>query len=134
MDVAAASLLATGTSLPVVPNGSARASGVSVAGAEDSVVVDLPLETARLGLRNRLPSFDDFLPSPSSPSVSVVASTFFSFFVPSVLKKDVRRAGLVLSVAALVVVDSFAAAEGSVDAAAGVGVVSTPEWRTGSSI
>lgn len=134
VDVAAVSLFAIGASLPVVLNGSAEASGVSVAGAEDSVVVDLPLGTARLGLRKRLPSFDDLLPSPSSPSPSEVASAFFSFFVPRVLKKDVRRAGLVLSGAAPVVFRSFAAVKGSVGAAAGVAAVSAPEGLTGSSI
>ena len=128
------SLLTVGASLPVVPNGSAEASAVSVGGAEDSVVVVLPLETARLGLRKRLPSLDDLLPSPSSPSPSEVASAFFSFFVPRVLKNDVRRAGLVLSGAALVVFESFAAVKGSVAAAAGVAVVSVPEGLTGSSI
>ena len=127
VDVAGVSLVAVGASLPVVPNGSAEASAVSVEGAEGSVVVALPLGIARLGLRKRLPSFDDFLPSPSSPSPSEVASAFFSFFVPRVLKNDVRRAGLVLSGVALVMFESIAAVEGSVDAAAGVAVVSAPE-------
>ena len=62
------------------------------------LVVGLPL-WARLGLRNRPPSFEDadFLPSPSVASPSEIAPVFFSFFVPRVLKNDWRRLFLPLS-------------------------------------
>lgn len=127
------SLLAAGTSLLVEADGSADAFSASVPGVEVSVVAVLLWGTARLGLRKRVPNFDDFLPSPSVPSVSELASGFRSFFVPRVLKNDVRRAGL-LSGTAVVAFASVAAAEGSVDVGAGAIAVSTPEALAGSSI
>ena len=127
-------LLVTGVSLLTGAAGSVDAFNASVPGVEDSVAGVLPLPTARLGLRNRPPNFEDLLPSPSVPSASDVASVLRSFFVPSVLKKDVRRAGLVLSVAVGVAVESKAVAEGSVVAATGVAVLSVVVVLTGSSI
>ena len=122
----------TGASLLTGADASVDYFGASVG---VSVVAVFPLGTARLGLRKRGPNFDDFLPSPSVPSASEDASGFRSFFVPRLLKKDVRRAGLVLSGAAVVAFTSVAAAaEGSVDVAAGAVVVSTLEVLTGSSI
>ena len=112
--------------------GSVEAFNASVPGLEDDVADGLPLGTARLGLRNRPPNFDDFLPSPSVPSASDVASGLRSFLVPRALKNDERRAGFVLSGAAEVAVESRTGAEGS-DVAAGVAVVSA-EVSTGSSI
>ena len=126
------SLPAVGISLLLGSVGSVDAFNASVPGFEDGVADGLPLGTARLGLRNRPPNFDDFLPSPSVPSASDVASGLRSFLVPRALKNDERRAGFALSAAAEVVVESKPGAEGS-DAAAGVAVFSA-EVSTGSSI
>lgn len=127
-------LLVTGASLLIGAGDSVDAFNASVPGVEDSVAGVLPLGTARLGLRKRPPNFDDLLPSPSVPSASDVASVLRSFLVPSVLKKDVRRAGLLLSGAVGVAVESKAVAEGSVVAATGVAMLSVVEVLTGSSI
>lgn len=127
-------LLVTGDSLLIGAGGSADAFNASVPGVEDSVAGVLPLATARLGLRKRPPNLEDLLPSPSVPSASDVASVLRSFFVPSVLKKEVRRAGLVLSVAVGVAGESKAVAEGSVVGATGVAVLSVVVVLTGSSI
>ena len=126
------SLPAVGTSLLIGTAGSAEAFNASVPGFEDAVADGLPLGTARLGLRNRPPNFDDFLPSPSVPSASDVASGLRSFLVPRELKNDERRAGFALSGAAEVAFESKAGAEGS-DAAAGA-AASSAEVSTGSSI
>ena len=83
----------------------------------------------RLGLRKSPPSFNvgDFLPSPSVPSASETTSFFFSFFVPRLLKNDVRRAGFVVSgltgELTAAVDDSFVAAAGSVAVPVAAGVV-----------
>lgn len=124
------SLTAVGTSLLIGTAGSAEAFSASVPGFEAGVAEGLPLGTARLGLRNRPPNFDDFLPSPSVPSS--VASGLRSFLVPRALKNDERRAGFAPSGAAEVAVESKTGAEGS-DAAAGVAVFSA-EVSTGSSV
>ena len=54
---------------------------------------------ARLGLRKSPPNFEvvDFLPSPSVPSASEIASDLRSFLDPRLLKNDERRWGLVVS-------------------------------------
>ena len=93
----AVSLPAVGTSLLTDSAGSVEAFNASVPGFEDDVTDDLPLGTARLGLRNRPPNLDDFLPSPSVPSASDVASGLRSFLLPRALKNDERRAVFMLS-------------------------------------
>ena len=130
----AVSLLAAGMSLLVDAGASFDDFSASVPGFEDSTAVVLLLGIARLGLRKRVPNFDVFLPSPSVPSASEVVSGFRSFLVPRELKKDVRRAGLVLSGAAGVALDSVAVAEDSAAVAAGAVVVSAVELLAGSSI
>lgn len=131
-------LLAAGASLLIDAGASVDAFSASVRasvlGVEASVATVLPLGTARLGLRKRPPNFDDFLPSPSVPSASDVASVFRSFLVPRLLKKDVRRAGFVPSGAVGDVVASVACVDGSTVVSAGPVVVSAVDGLTVSSL
>lgn len=71
---------------------------IAFPGVVDSVLVFV-VGVARLGLRKSPPSFEavDFLPSPSVPSASEIASDLRSFLVPRLLKNDERRWGLVVS-------------------------------------
>lgn len=57
----------------------------------------LPLATRRLGLRKRFPNLVGVFFSASMASVSEGVSGFFSFLVPRVPKKEVRRLSLVPS-------------------------------------
>ena len=86
-------------------------------------VVGLPL-VARLGLRNRPPSFADadFLPSPSVASPSEMAPAFFSFLVPRVLKNDWRREFFPFSGVVAVAAGEATGAEVSEVAATGAAV------------
>lgn len=71
---------------------------IAFPGVVGSVLVFV-VGVARLGLRKSPPNFEvvDFLPSPSVPSASEIASDLRSFLVPRLLKNDERRWGLVVS-------------------------------------
>ncbi len=71
----------------------------------------LPLATRRLGLRKMLPNLVGVFFSPSMASVSEGVSDFFSFLVPRVPKKEVRRLSLVPSGVVAVAVGLLTAAE-----------------------
>lgn len=64
----------------------------------------LPLATRRLGLRKMLPNLVGAFFSASGASVSEGVSDFFSFLVPRVPKKEVRRLSLVPSGVVAVVI------------------------------
>lgn len=71
---------------------------IAFPGVVGSVLVFV-VGVARLGLRKSPPNFElvDFLPSPSVPSASEIASDLRSFLLPRLLKNDERRWGLVVS-------------------------------------
>lgn len=71
----------------------------------------LPLATRRLGLRKMLPNLVGVFFSASTASVSESVSDFFSFLVPRVPKKEVRRLSLVPSGVVAVAVGLPTAAE-----------------------
>lgn len=71
----------------------------------------LPLATRRLGLRKMLPNLVGVFFSPSMTSVSEGVSDFFSFLVPRVPKKEVRRLSLMPSGVVAVAVGLLTAAE-----------------------
>ena len=108
--VVAGSSLLMGAGAPVVPFTS----------AVPEVVGSVRVGVARLGLRKSPPSFEvvDFLPSPSVPSASEMASDLLSFLVPRLLKNEERRWGLVVSglkgEVTGEVTESLAVADGSV--------------------
>lgn len=71
----------------------------------------VPLGSRRLGLRKILPNLLGVLFSPSTASESEGVSGFFSFLVPRVPKKEVRRLSLVPSGVVAVAVGLLTAAE-----------------------
>ena len=127
MSVLTAPLSALGSSAasPVlVTSGSAAAVSLDVGTGGSAVfspgasLLDFPPLAARLVLRNKSPNFPeaDFFPSPSVPSASEVASAFFSFFVPRVLKKDDRRLSLAGSGVVAVPFEGLSAVSAGVEA------------------
>lgn len=68
-----------------------------IGGASKLFGARLPLGTRRLGLRKILPNLVGVFFSPSTTSESEGVSAFFSFLVPRVPKKEVRRLSLVPS-------------------------------------
>lgn len=71
----------------------------------------LPLATRRLGLRKMFPNLVGVFFSASTASVSEGVSGFFSFLVPRVPKKEVRRLSLVPSGVVAVAAVGLPAAE-----------------------
>lgn len=112
-------LVIAGSSLLMSAGASVVSFTIAFPGVVGSVLVFM-VGVARLGLRKSPPNFEavDFLPSPSVPSASEIASDLRSFLVPGLLKNDERRWGLVVSgvvgEATGEVTASFAAADGPV--------------------
>lgn len=79
----------------------------------------LPLGTRRLVLRKIFPNLVGVFFSPSTASESESVSDFFSFFVPRVPKKEVRRLSLIPSGVVAVAVGLLTAAEVSGPSVAG---------------